>query len=300
MSTFPCLVRCSTARGESRFRLGDPLVDSYLQFVAGRSRPNTLRAVAHDLKTFFAVVDKPPIEVVPADVFAFLADQRGDRRVVRLVLDDLLDSCGGRAATGVCAHTEKVDEVPVGAVGVGHLQVDQPDEMAFPPDALAEVEVVVSHHRRRIVYGPATGLQQFESAVHLGGAGVTDSGTNDVAEGVDELVPWDHGCAAEQARRLEVLRGCCVECSNSQGQLVRSGFPISERESGPHRVQRLAWYAFGDQPVVVPRAATRYHRGVERFGRQEGGDVRLVSKSPGGADDSWRTTASSVIHAECE
>jgi integrase/recombinase XerD len=59
-------------------------VDRYLEFVAGRSRPNTLRAVAFDLKTFFVVVAKDPVEVVAADVFDFLADQRGDRTVVRL------------------------------------------------------------------------------------------------------------------------------------------------------------------------------------------------------------------------
>ena len=51
MTQFPCLIRSSTAGAEDRYALGDPLVDSYLAFVAGRSRPNTLRAVAHDLKT---------------------------------------------------------------------------------------------------------------------------------------------------------------------------------------------------------------------------------------------------------
>ena len=84
MTFFPCLVRASTPAGEHRYSLGDPLVDSYLAFVAGRARPNTLRAVAHDLKTFFTVVDKAPAEVVAADVFEFLAHQRGDRRVVRI------------------------------------------------------------------------------------------------------------------------------------------------------------------------------------------------------------------------
>jgi site-specific recombinase XerD len=64
--------------------LGDLLVDTHLVFVAGRVRPNTLRAVAHDLKTFFTVIDKDPTAVCPADVFEFLADQRGDRTVVRL------------------------------------------------------------------------------------------------------------------------------------------------------------------------------------------------------------------------
>src|SRR5271163_1932988 len=84
MSSFPVLVRTSSPAGETRFSLGDPLVDSYLEFVAGRTRPNTLRAVAHDLKAFFTVVDKAPVAVVPADVFEFLADQRGDRSVVRM------------------------------------------------------------------------------------------------------------------------------------------------------------------------------------------------------------------------
>jgi len=45
--------------------------------VAGRSRPNTLRAVAFDLKSFFAVIDKDPLAVVPADVFEFLAISEG-------------------------------------------------------------------------------------------------------------------------------------------------------------------------------------------------------------------------------
>ena len=84
MSSFPVLVRTSSPAGETRLRLGDPLVDSYLEFVAGRSRPNTLRAVAHDLKLFFTIVDKVPVDVVPADVFEFLADRRGHRAVVRI------------------------------------------------------------------------------------------------------------------------------------------------------------------------------------------------------------------------
>jgi integrase/recombinase XerD len=84
MTLFPCLIRSSSPVGEVRFALGDPLVDSYLEFVAGRARPNTLRAVAFDLKTFFSVVDKNPVEVVAADVFDFLAHQRGDRTVIRI------------------------------------------------------------------------------------------------------------------------------------------------------------------------------------------------------------------------
>jgi integrase/recombinase XerD len=84
MSSFPCLARFVSGSGQVRYRLGDRLVDRYLEFVAGRCRPNTLRAVAFDLKVFFTVTGKAPLEVTAADVFEFLADQRGDRTVVRL------------------------------------------------------------------------------------------------------------------------------------------------------------------------------------------------------------------------
>jgi integrase/recombinase XerD len=84
MSSFPCLVRSVSGSGEIRYALGHRLVDRYLEFVAGRCRPNTLRAVAFDLKTFFTVVAKDPVEVGAVDVFEFLAHQRGDRSVVRM------------------------------------------------------------------------------------------------------------------------------------------------------------------------------------------------------------------------
>jgi hypothetical protein len=84
MSSFPCLVRFVSGSGQARYRLGDRLVDRYLEFVAGGCRPNTLRAVAFDLKAFFTVIGKDPVAVTAADVFEFLADQRGDRTVVRL------------------------------------------------------------------------------------------------------------------------------------------------------------------------------------------------------------------------
>ena len=84
MSSFPCLVRLVSGSGQVRYRLGERLVDRYLEFVAGRCRPNTLRAVAFDLKAFFTVISKDPVEVTAADVFEFLAHQRGDRTVIRL------------------------------------------------------------------------------------------------------------------------------------------------------------------------------------------------------------------------
>ena len=85
MNCFPCLVRSVSSTGEPRYALGNPLVDGYLEFVAGRCRPNTVRAVAFDLKAFFTVIDKDPVTVRPAQVFEFLADQRGDRTVVRMM-----------------------------------------------------------------------------------------------------------------------------------------------------------------------------------------------------------------------
>lgn len=38
----------------------EPLVADYLEFLAGRARPNSVMAAAYDLKVFFSVVGKPP------------------------------------------------------------------------------------------------------------------------------------------------------------------------------------------------------------------------------------------------
>ena len=119
MNQFPCLVRTSTAGGEARFALGDPLVDSYLAFVAGRARPNTLRAVAHDLKTFFAVIDKAPADVAAADVFEFFADQRGDRAVVRIS-----DGESGLSARTIARRLSSVSGLYAYLVARGDCGVD--------------------------------------------------------------------------------------------------------------------------------------------------------------------------------
>ena len=77
----PCLVRSDPRDGSPvEVRLGDPLVDGYLEFVAARCRPNTVLATAYDLKVFFEVVGKEPERVSTADVFAFIAAQRAPRR----------------------------------------------------------------------------------------------------------------------------------------------------------------------------------------------------------------------------
>jgi Phage integrase, N-terminal SAM-like domain len=71
-----CLTRSRDAAGGVVVRLGVPLLDEYLEFLAGRCRPNTVRAVAYDLKVFFTVVAKSPRRVRPADVLAFMTAQR--------------------------------------------------------------------------------------------------------------------------------------------------------------------------------------------------------------------------------
>jgi integrase/recombinase XerD len=77
------LTRSRNVSGELVVRLGVRLLDEYLEFLAGRCRPNTVLAVAYDLKVFFTVVAKPPRRVRPGDVLAFMTVQRngGDGRL---------------------------------------------------------------------------------------------------------------------------------------------------------------------------------------------------------------------------
>src|SRR2546421_9604445 len=84
MSSFPCLVRLVSGSGQVRYRLGERLVDRYLEFVAGRGRPGTLRAGAVGLKAVFAGVGKDPGEGTAAGGFGVLADQRGGRTGIPL------------------------------------------------------------------------------------------------------------------------------------------------------------------------------------------------------------------------
>jgi integrase/recombinase XerD len=82
--TMPCLVRQRGAAGDLVVRLGLPVLDRYLEFLSVRARPNTLLAVAYDLKVFFCSVGKAPREVTPADVFAFITAQYTGGPVSRL------------------------------------------------------------------------------------------------------------------------------------------------------------------------------------------------------------------------
>src|SRR6266702_1034678 len=106
------LTRSRNADGGLVVRLGVPLLDEYLEFLAGRCRPNTVLAVAYDLKVFFTVVGKLPRRVRPVDVLAFMTAQRsgGEGR---------LQVAGGGwrrgvGADAVAAAVERVGAAPSG------------------------------------------------------------------------------------------------------------------------------------------------------------------------------------------
>ena len=96
-----CVVRSRDGRGGLVVRVGIPLADVYLEFLGGRCRPNTVLAAAYDLKVFFTVVARPPDQVRPADVLAFITAQRtgrgGDRALQPAGLAD--EPAGVSAAT---------------------------------------------------------------------------------------------------------------------------------------------------------------------------------------------------------
>ena len=83
--SFRCVLR---ADGDRSWRVGHDQIDEFLEFAHGRVRPATVRAYAHDLKTFFAVVGKEPAQVTARDVLDFVAVQRrpraGAEKVVRI------------------------------------------------------------------------------------------------------------------------------------------------------------------------------------------------------------------------
>lgn len=88
MSMFmPCLSRRPLGDTGVEVWLGHELLDDYLRFVAARCRPNSVLAAGYDLKVFFTVVGKDPVEVTTSDVLDFIAAQRVPMRggnVVRL------------------------------------------------------------------------------------------------------------------------------------------------------------------------------------------------------------------------
>lgn len=84
----PQVRRVAREGGDDKYVVGHRLVDEFLEFAASRARPNTVRAYAHDLKAFFTVVAKDPVEVRAADVLGFVTAQQharaGAANVVRI------------------------------------------------------------------------------------------------------------------------------------------------------------------------------------------------------------------------
>ena len=92
----PQVRRVAREGGGERLVVGHGLVDDFLEFAASRARPNTVRAYAHDLKAFFTVVGKEPVEVRPADVLVFVTEQRRPRPGAEKWCGSLIESRGCR------------------------------------------------------------------------------------------------------------------------------------------------------------------------------------------------------------
>lgn len=97
--TEPCLKRGVSPAGELVVRVGVPLLDDYLDFLAGRARPNTVLAAGYDVLMFFRFVAKEPAEITSADVLAFITSQRsgGDGHSLCAV-HDAAESAPARSA----------------------------------------------------------------------------------------------------------------------------------------------------------------------------------------------------------
>lgn len=82
----PCLIRSVAPEGRVDLKLGHRLADDFLAFADARCRPNTVLAAGFDLKVFFSIIAKDPVEVTSADVLEFIRAQRsaGDPNVIRL------------------------------------------------------------------------------------------------------------------------------------------------------------------------------------------------------------------------
>jgi Phage integrase, N-terminal SAM-like domain len=91
----PCLIHSHDPSGGPVVRLGVPQLDDYLEFLSGRCRPNTVLAVAYDLKVFFEVVGKAPKRVRPPDVLGFMTAQRTGQTSLSQQLQPVEDEARG-------------------------------------------------------------------------------------------------------------------------------------------------------------------------------------------------------------
>ena len=146
------LTRSRNAAGERVVRLGAPLLDEYLDSWRGRCRPNTVLAVAYDLKVFFTAVKKTPRQVRAADVLAFMTAQRtgGEGRlqvagpdaggVSARTLRRRLSSVSGLYGFLLARGDVSVNPVPRGLPTRRERQRPRPGRPAgpHPPDAAAD------------------------------------------------------------------------------------------------------------------------------------------------------------------
>src|SRR5438067_12931180 len=85
MAFTPCLVRAQGAAGGEVISVGHPVLDDYVELVTARARWNTVLATAFDLKVFFSIINKDPVDVTTADVLTFIKAQRAGRHGAKVV-----------------------------------------------------------------------------------------------------------------------------------------------------------------------------------------------------------------------
>ena len=143
MTWVPVLVREADRGGRPVVRLGHRQSDRYLEFAAARARPNTVLATGYDLKVFFSLVPKEPVEVTTADVLEFITVQRGDRKVVRLAdgesglsartIQRRLSSISGLFGVLLACGEVGANPVPRGLSNRKRSRIDRGTPLVSPP-----------------------------------------------------------------------------------------------------------------------------------------------------------------------
>ena len=188
MTWLPVLVREADRGGRPVVRLGHEQLDRYLEFVAARARPNTVLATGYDLKVFFSLVPKEPVEVTTADVLEFITSQRGDRKVVRLAdgesglsartIQRRLSSISGLFGFLLACGEVEANPVPRGLSNRKRSRTERGTPLVRTPRTLpkilepAEVDELIAACRRwrdRAMVG-----------VHYGGQGWSSTGRSDL------------------------------------------------------------------------------------------------------------------------
>lgn len=124
----PRLTVHESPSGHVLVRLGDPLLDAYLEFLQARCRPNSVLAAGFDLQVFFTVVPKPPAQVTTGDVLGFITAQRAGTATATPVA--VLDGAAGAVSTrtvrrrlsslsGLFAYLQARGDVPANPVPRG-------------------------------------------------------------------------------------------------------------------------------------------------------------------------------------